>query len=93
MRGVWDYLHDKAQAPPFLQLGLWCEHWKRPIVDGGYDDQPVRRTSMMNLALDYYNSIGGYMRASNKLKGKDWIEWTKEHGHAVEVFNKRRRWF
>ena len=86
MKGVWDYLHDKAQAPHFLTLGLWCERWNRPIVDGGYDEQPVKRTMMMNMALNYYHAIKGYMEANRNLKDKAWIDWTKNNKHAVEIF-------
>ena len=87
MKGVWDYLHGDTQTPKPLTIGFWCERYQRPIVDGGYDDQPVKRTMLMNMALNYYHAIDGYMKASKKMKGKEWITWTKENTQAVEIFN------
>ena len=86
MRGVWDYIHNKAQAPPPLTWGLWCEHYHRPLVDSGYDEQPVRRTKLMNLALNYYNGITGYKNARKRMDAKQFIKWQTENKAAVEIY-------
>ena len=86
MMGVWDYLHNKAQAPENLTLALRCRQWNTLPYAGGYLNQPIRRMKLMELALDYYESIAGYMEARKTRKDKNWIDWQKAHPHAVKIF-------